>query len=51
MGASPKLRGILLRAPIRRSIVFWGILLGSPYFGKLPFRCLGLGMRGYMGRL
>ena len=33
----PKVRGTFLGAPIMRPIVFGG-LLGSPHFGKLPFR-------------
>ena len=34
----PKIRGTLLGVPIIRIIVSWGSILGSPYFGKLPFR-------------
>ena len=33
----PKIRGTFLGVPIIRIIVFLG-LLGSPYFGKLPYR-------------
>ena len=24
--------------PIIKTLVFWGSILGSPYFGKLPYR-------------
>ena len=37
----PKIRGTFLVGPLLRMIVFWGTILRSPYFGKLPFRdCL-----------
>ena len=36
-GGFPKLGGTLLGVPIIRTIVFWGSILGSPYFGKLPY--------------
>ena len=29
-------RGTILGVPIIRIIVYWGLFLGSPYFGKLP---------------
>ena len=32
----PKIMGTLLGVPIIRILVFWGSILGSPYFGKLP---------------
>ena len=32
----PKIKGTLLGVPIIRTKIFWG-LLGSPYFGKLPY--------------
>ena len=28
--------GTFLGVPIIRTIVFWGLYLGSPFFGKLP---------------
>ena len=31
-----KIRSTLLGVPIRRTIVFWGLYWGCPYFGKLP---------------
>ena len=34
----PKIRGAILGVPIIRIILFWGSILGSPYFGKLPYR-------------
>ena len=34
--------GTFLGVPIIRTIVYWGPILGSPYFGKLPYR-------GYVG--
>ena len=34
----PKIGGAFLGVPIIRTIVFWGSILGSPYFGKLPFK-------------
>ena len=37
MGVSPKLGGTILRVPIIRTIVFWGVYWGPPYFGKLPY--------------
>ena len=33
----PKIRGTLLGVPIIRTIVFWGLYWGPPYFGKLPY--------------
>ena len=33
----PKNRGTFFGVPIIRTIVFWGSILGSPYFGKLPY--------------
>ena len=33
----PKIRGTFLGVPIIRIIVYWGSILGSPYFGKLPY--------------
>ena len=33
----PKLRGTILGVPIRRTIVFGGPMLGSPYLGKLLY--------------
>ena len=46
----PKIRGTILGVPIRRTIVFLSIL-GSPYFGKLPYEaCFSLGLFwGYVG--
>ena len=35
---SPKIRGTFLGIPIVRTIMFLGPILGSPYFGKLPYR-------------
>ena len=32
----PKIRGTFLRVPIIRTIAFFGSILGSSYFGKLP---------------
>ena len=32
----PKIRGTFLGVPTIRIIVYWGSILGSPYFGKLP---------------
>ena len=32
----PKIRGTFLGVPIIRTIVFWGLHWGSPYFGKPP---------------
>ena len=32
---TPKVRGAFLGVPIRRTIVFWGPILGSPYFGRV----------------
>ena len=32
----PKIRGTLLRVPIIRIIVFWGLYWGPLIFGKLP---------------
>ena len=32
----PKIRGTVLGVPIIRTIVFWGLYWGSPYFWKLP---------------
>ena len=34
---SPKIRGTLLGVPINKDSSILGSLLGSPYFGKLPF--------------
>ena len=33
----PKIRGTFLGVPIIRTIVFWGVYWGTPYFGKLPY--------------
>ena len=33
----PKIRGTLLGVPIIRTIVFLGSILGSPYYGELPY--------------
>ena len=33
-GGVPKIRGTILVVP---NIVFWGSILGSPYFGKLSY--------------
>ena len=33
----PQIRDTFLGVPIIRIIVFWGLYLGSPCFGKLPF--------------
>ena len=46
-GRVPKIRGTLLGVPLIRTLVSWGLHLGSPYFGKLPFKegLLGLGFR------
>ena len=33
----PKIRGTILGVPIIRTIVFWGSILGSPHFEKLPY--------------
>ena len=38
----PKTKGTFLGGPIIRIIIFWGSTLGSPYFGKLPFRVEGV---------
>ena len=32
----PKIRGTFLGVPIIRITIYWGSILGSPYFGKLP---------------
>ena len=45
----PKIGGTILRVPIIRIVVFGGSILGSPYFGKLPFRFRGGGVRGLWG--
>ena len=37
----PKIRGTILGVPIIRTIIFWGSMLGSPYFGKLPYTLAG----------
>ena len=39
----PKIRGILFRGPYDKDYSILGSILGSPYFGKLPYRGLGLG--------
>ena len=31
----PKIRGKFLGVPIIRTIVYWGLFWGTPYFGKL----------------
>ena len=36
----PKIRGTILGVPIRRTIVFWGLYWGPPYFEKVPY-CAG----------
>ena len=33
----PKIRGTCLGVPMIRITVFWGSILGFPYFGKLPY--------------
>ena len=33
----PKIKGTLLGVPIIRTLAFLGSILGSPYFGKLPY--------------
>ena len=33
----PNIRGTFLGVPILRIIIFWGSILGAPYFGKQPF--------------
>ena len=30
------MRGTILGIPIVRTIIFWGLYWGSPYFGKVP---------------
>ena len=32
----PKIRATPVGVPIIGTIVFWGFILGSPYFGKVP---------------
>ena len=39
MWGFPQIRGTVWRVPIIRT---WGSILGSPYFGKIPFTGLGL---------
>ena len=39
-GGFHKIRGTLLGVPILRTIVYWGSILGSPCFGKVPFGAL-----------
>ena len=34
----PKIRGTILGVPIIRTISILGPILGSPHFGKLPYR-------------
>ena len=36
LGGFPKLGIPFLGVPIIRTIIYWGLYLGSPYFGKLP---------------
>ena len=40
----PKIRGTILEVPIVGTIVFWGLYLGSRYFGRLPNGAQGLGL-------
>ena len=34
IGGFPKIRGTILRVPIRRTIVFWGLYWGPPILGN-----------------
>ena len=41
----PKIRGTLFWNPHNKDYSILGSILGTPYFGKLPFRVHDLGLR------
>ena len=40
LGGFPKL-GVTFWGPNNKDYSIWGSMLGSPYFGKLPYRYIG----------
>ena len=40
------MRGYHLGGPYNEDCTFFGWMMGSPYFGKLPHRCMGFRVYG-----